>query len=107
MGRFHLKVISGVRARSDISPRRRDTWERMKEGLPEENGQDVDWVSRSNPEKVYALIESDSDKRGRWFICLEYAVRNGVVLPMTPAGSEPWYYIELFIDPKNETLFMS
>src|SRR5437660_6609128 len=39
-----------------------DTWEKMKEGLPEEMGKMAIAVSRSNPEKVYALIESDSDK---------------------------------------------
>ena len=39
-----------------------ETWEKMKEGLPEEMGKMAIAVSRSNPEKVYALIESDSDK---------------------------------------------
>ena len=37
-----------------------DTWEKMTEGLPEKMGKMAIAVSRSNPDKVYALIESDS-----------------------------------------------
>jgi photosystem II stability/assembly factor-like uncharacterized protein len=60
-------------------------------------------VSRSNPEKVYALIESDSNKddRGLW-------VSNNAGKSWSKASGDPrlvqraWYYIELFIDPKND-----
>ena len=38
-----------------------DHWEKMKEGLPEKMGKMSIAVCRSNSEKVYALIESDSE----------------------------------------------
>jgi hypothetical protein len=64
-GRLPWKVISewtggGLYKSTDGG----DTWEKMKDGLPEEMGKMSMAVSRSNPEKVYALIESDSDKEG-------------------------------------------
>ncbi len=38
------------------------TWEKIHKGLPKELGKMAVSVSRANPDKVYALIESDSDK---------------------------------------------
>ncbi len=80
-----------------------ETWEEMTEGLPDEMGKMAIAVSRSNPEKVYALIESDSygDARGLY-------VSTNAGKAWSQVTSEPrlvqraWYYIELFIDPKDE-----
>ena len=80
-----------------------DTWTKMTEGLPTKMGKMSIAVSRSNPEKVYALIESDSneDERGLY-------VSTNAGKSWSHVTSEPrliqraWYYIELFIDPKNE-----
>jgi hypothetical protein len=71
-------------------------------GLPEKMGKMAIAASPSNPEKVYALIESDSEGRSRP-VRLD---RRGQKLEQVT--SEPrlvqraWYYIELFVDPKNE-----
>ena len=103
-GRLPWKVISGgpgsgLYKSTDAG----ETWERMKEGLPEEMGKMAIAVSRSNPEKVYALIESDSNKDARGLY-----VSNNAGKSWSQVTSEPrlvqraWYYIELFIDPKNE-----
>ncbi len=103
-GRLPWKVISGG-AGSGLykSTDSGETWTRMTEGLPEEMGKMAIAVSRSNPQKVYALIESDSnsDKRGLY-------VSNNAGKSWSQVTSEPrlvqraWYYIELFIDPKDE-----
>jgi photosystem II stability/assembly factor-like uncharacterized protein len=103
-GRLPWKVISGGSGSGLYkSTDAGETWERMKEGLPEEMGKMAIAVSRSNPEKVYALIESDSNKDARGLY-----VSNNAGKSWTQATSEArlvqraWYYIELFIDPKNE-----
>ncbi len=80
-----------------------DTWTKMTEGLPKKMGKMSIAVSRSNPEKVYALIESDSqeDERGLY-------VSTNAGKSWSQVTSEPrlvqraWYYIELFVDPKND-----
>jgi len=103
-GRLPWKVLSGgpgsgLYKSTDAG----ETWDRMKEGLPEEMGKMAIAVSRSNPEKVYALIESDSNKDARGLY-----VSNNAGKSWSQVTSEPrlvqraWYYIELFIDPKNE-----
>ena len=62
-GRLPWKVISGGPGSGLYkSTDSGETWEKLKDGLPEEMGKMSIAVSRSNPEKVYALIESDSDK---------------------------------------------
>lgn len=103
-GRLPWKVISGgpgggLYKSTDSG----ETWAKMTEGLPKEMGKMSITVSRSNPEKVYALIESDSakDERGLY-------VSNNAGKSWSQVTSDPrliqraWYYIELFIDPKNE-----
>ena len=103
-GRLPWKVISGGPGSGLYkSTDSGETWIRMKEGLPEEMGKMSIAVSRSNPEKVYALIESDSNKEARGLY-----VSNNAGKTWSQVTSEPrlvqraWYYIELFIDPNNE-----
>ena len=103
-GRLPWKVISGGPGSGLYkSTDSGETWNRMKEGLPEEMGKMSIAVSRSNPEKVYALIESDSNKDARGLY-----VSNNAGKTWSQVTSEPrlvqraWYYIELFIDPNNE-----
>jgi photosystem II stability/assembly factor-like uncharacterized protein len=103
-GRLPWKVISGG-AGSGLykSTDSGETWEKMTEGLPEEMGKMAIAVSRSNSEKVYALIESDSnsDKRGL-YVSNNAGKSWSQVTDDNRLVQRAWYYIELFIDPKNE-----
>jgi photosystem II stability/assembly factor-like uncharacterized protein len=75
-----------------------ETFERVKGGLPDESGRIGLAISRSNPDYVYAYVESNPtaiyrstdgginwEKRGE---------RN--------IGNRPFYYAEIYVDPKNE-----
>ena len=103
-GRLPWKVISGgpgsgLYKSTDTG----DTWERLKDGLPEEMGKMAIAVSRSNPEKVYALIESDSDKEaGGLFVSTNGGKKWSRITNDHRLVQRAWYYIELFVDPKNE-----
>ena len=103
-GRLPWKVISGgpgsgLYKSTDAG----ETWQRLKEGLPEEMGKMSIAVSRSNPEKVYALIESDSDKEaGGLFLSTDGGKKWSRITNDHRLVQRAWYYIELFIDPKNE-----
>jgi photosystem II stability/assembly factor-like uncharacterized protein len=103
-GRLPWKVISGG-AGSGLykSVDSGETWTRMTEGLPEEMGKMAIAVSRSNPEKVYALIESDSYKDARGLYVSNNAGKTwSQVTNDNRLVQRAWYYIELFVDPKNE-----
>jgi len=108
-GRLPWKVISGgpgsgLYKSTDAG----DTWDKLKEGLPEEMGKMSIAVSRSNPEKVSALIESDSDKEaGGLFVSTNAGKKWSRITNDHRLVQRAWYYIELFIDPKNEnTIFV-
>jgi len=103
-GRLPWKVISGGPGSGLYkSTDGGDTWERLKEGLPEELGKMSIAVSRSNPEKVYALIESDSDKEaGGLFVSHDAGKKWSRITNDHRLVQRAWYYIELFIDPKDE-----
>lgn len=85
-----------------------ETWERLENGLPKELGKMAIAVSRSNSNKVYALIESDTqtDQSGLY-------VSNNAGKSWSQVSGDnrltqrAWYYIELFIDPNNdETVYV-
>ncbi|HTG95127.1 MAG TPA: hypothetical protein VL866_21190 [Pyrinomonadaceae bacterium] len=103
-GRLPWKVISGGPGSGLYkSADSGETWERLKDGLPEEMGKMSIAVSRSNPEKVYALIESDSDKEaGGLFVSNNAGKKWSRITNDHRLVQRAWYYIELFIDPKNE-----
>ncbi len=103
-GRLPWKVISGGPGSGLYkSVDQGETWEKLKEGLPEELGKMAIAVSRSNPEKVYALIESDSDKEaGGLFVSTNAGKKWSRITNDHRLVQRAWYYIELFIDPKNE-----
>ena len=103
-GRLPWKVISGGPGSGLYkSTDSGETWEKLKDGLPEEMGKMSIAVSRSNPEKVYALIESDSDKEaGGLFVSSDGGKKWSRITNDHRLLQRAWYYIELFIDPKNE-----
>ncbi|MFY0687149.1 MAG: glycosyl hydrolase [Cyclobacteriaceae bacterium] len=79
------------------------TWKKIHNGLPEEKGKMAIAVSRSNPERVYALIESDSNKeKGGLFVSSNGGKSWSKVSSDHRLVQRAWYYIELFIDPKDE-----
>jgi photosystem II stability/assembly factor-like uncharacterized protein len=79
------------------------TWNKIHNGLPKEMGKMAIAVSRSNSEKLYALIESDSEKElGGLFMSSNAGGSWTRVSDDQRLEQRAWYYIELFIDPKNE-----
>ncbi len=103
-GRLPWKVVSGGPGSGLYkSTDSGETWDKMKDGLPEEMGKMAIAVSRSNPEKVYALIESDSNKDDRGLYVSDNAGKKWSKVTDDPRlVQRAWYYIELFVDPKNE-----
>ncbi len=103
-GRLPWKVISGgpgsgLYKSTDAG----EHWEKMKEGLPKEMGKMAIAVCRSNSEKVYALIESDSEKEEGGIYVSEDAGKNWrQVSNDHHLIQRAWYYIELFPDPSND-----
>lgn len=103
-GRLPWKVVSGGPGSGLYkSVDGGETWEKMKNGLPSEMGKMSIAVSRSNPEKVYALIESDSDKEaGGLFVSNNAGINWSRITNDHRLIQRAWYYIELFIDPKDD-----
>ncbi len=105
-GRLPWKIISGGSGSGLYkSTDSGETWERMTEGLPKEMGKMAIAVSPSNPDKVYALIESDSyqDDRGL-YVSTDRGGHWSLVTGEPRLVQRAWYYIELFVDPKDENL---
>lgn len=103
-GRLPWKVISGGPGSGLYkSTDGGDHWEKMQEGLPKEMGKMAIAVCRSNAEKVYALIESDSDKElGGLFVSNNAGKSWSRVTNDHRLVQRAWYYIELFTDPMND-----
>jgi photosystem II stability/assembly factor-like uncharacterized protein len=81
------------------------SWTKIHEGLPKEMGKMAVSVCRSNPEKVYALIESDSKKEAGGLFVSENAGKSwSLVTNDHRLVQRAWYYIEVFTDPLNENV---
>ena len=60
-------------------------------------------VSRANPNKVYALIESDSNKeQGGLFVSSDAGAKWTRVSGDHRLIQRAWYYIEIALDPQDE-----
>ena len=84
------------------------TWKKLESGLPKEMGKMAIAVSRANSKKVYALIESDSEKRqGGLFVSENGGDSWSKVSSDNRLVQRAWYYIEVFPDPQAEhTLYV-
>ncbi|MEW2920796.1 glycosyl hydrolase [Muricauda sp. ANG21] len=80
-----------------------DTWEELTNGLPEEKGKMAIAVSSANSNKVYALIESDSNAdKGGLFVSNDAGKSWSMVSGDNRLVQRAWYYIEVFADPNDE-----
>jgi photosystem II stability/assembly factor-like uncharacterized protein len=105
-GRLPWKVISGgpgsgLYKSTDAG----ESWEKMKERLPKEMGKMSIAVCHSNSEKVYALIESDSETdNGGFYMSTNAGKSWSQVSGDKHLIQRAWYYIEMFPDPNNENI---
>ncbi|NNF00994.1 MAG: glycosyl hydrolase [Pyrinomonadaceae bacterium] len=82
-----------------------ETWEPLTKGLPKEMGKMAIAVAPSNSDKVYALIESDTKKDlGGLFVSTNGGENWRKVSGDNRLTQRAWYYIEVFVDPKNENM---
>ncbi len=80
-----------------------ETWKQIHNGLPEEKGKMAIAVSQANPNKVYALVESDSDKdKGGLFVSNDAGNSWNMISGDNRLVQRAWYYIEVFPDPNDE-----
>ena len=80
-----------------------ETWKKIQKGLPKELGKIGVDVSRSNPQKLYALVESDTQKeQGGLFVSEDAGDSWSRVSKDHRLTQRAWYYIEVFVDPQNE-----
>lgn len=103
-GRLPWKVISGGPTSGLYkSVNGGASWQKIQKGLPNELGKMSVAVCRSNSERVYALIESDSDKeQGGLFVSNNAGESWSRVTNDHRLVQRAWYYIELFTDPKDD-----
>ncbi len=80
-----------------------ETWFKIHKGLPEEKGKMAIAVSQANPNKVYAVIESDSNEdKGGLFVSNDAGGSWSMVSGDNRLVQRAWYYIEVFPDPNDE-----
>ncbi len=78
-------------------------WKKIEEGLPKEKGKIAISVSRANSEKVYALIEGNSQKdKGGLFVSNDAGNKWSMVSGDNRLTQRAWYYTEVFADPQDE-----
>ena len=85
-----------------------DSWSLIHKGLPEEKGKMAIAASPSNSNKVYLLLESDTEQdKGGLFVSNDAGLSWNFVSGDNRLTQRAWYYIELFVDPNNEnTLYV-
>lgn len=80
-----------------------ETWFKIHQGLPEEKGKMAVAVSRANSDRVYAVVESDSQKeKGGLFVSTDAGNSWARVSGDHRLIQRAWYYIEVTPDPNDE-----
>ena len=78
-------------------------WFKIENGLPKEKGKMAVAVSPANSNKVYAVVESDSNKdKGGLFVSNDAGENWNMVSGDNRLVQRAWYYTEVFADPNNE-----
>jgi photosystem II stability/assembly factor-like uncharacterized protein len=80
-----------------------DTWKKIEKGLPKEMGKMSVAVSKANSNKVYLVLESDSEKeQGGMFVSNDGGESWDRVSKDHRLVQRAWYYIECTADPIDE-----
>jgi photosystem II stability/assembly factor-like uncharacterized protein len=80
-----------------------ETWTRLEKGLPKELGKMAIAVSGANSNKVYADIESNTEKeQGGVFVSNDAGASWSRVSKDHNTVHRAWYYIKIAADPLNE-----
>jgi len=80
-----------------------DTWEKIQTGLPKELGKMSVAVSQANSNKIYLVVESDSEKeQGGLFVSDNAGKSWNRVSKDHRLVQRAWYYIEATADPVDE-----
>ncbi len=81
------------------------SWTKLSNGLPAKKGKMAIEVSRSNSNKIYALVESDTEKElGGLFTSEDAGKSFNRVSTDHRLTQRAWYYIEIAVDPRNENV---
>ena len=82
-----------------------ETWNKIEKGLPKELGKIGVAVSRANSNKVYAVVESDTQKeQGGLFVSDDAGKNWSRVSKDHRLVQRAWYYIKITADPQNENI---
>jgi len=80
-----------------------DTWEKIQDGLPKELGKMSVAVSQANSNKIYLVVESDSEKeQGGLFVSENAGKSWNRISKDHRLVQRAWYYIEATADPVDE-----
>jgi len=80
-----------------------ETWTKLEKGLPKELGKIGVSIARSNPNRIYAVIESDTQKeQGGVFRSDDAGKSWERVSKDHRTVQRAWYYTEIFADPVDE-----
>ncbi|MEM8999530.1 MAG: glycosyl hydrolase [Bacteroidota bacterium] len=79
------------------------TWQKLKEGLPEDFGKAGISVSRANPERVFAVLEAEG-KKGGVYRSDDAGKKWKQINSDRINIARSWYYMEIFADPQDENI---